>query len=84
MGPDRHVVLAFITSAIPTVPEDTDIVIQSSHPDFAAMGLRGASAVRLHRLMTVSTAIIERELGELPADVSTDIGDAVKKLFGLS
>src|SRR2546425_1243053 len=69
IGSHRHVVLGFISSVIPSAPEATDIVIEASHPDFAGTGLRRPSAVRLHRLMTVTTSIILRELGELPPDL---------------
>jgi mRNA interferase MazF len=54
IGPHRHVVLAFITSRIPRDLLDTDLVLDSSHSDFAATGLRGDSVLRLHRLMTTS------------------------------
>ena len=40
VGPHRHVVLAFITSRIPTEPLETDVVLDSNQPDFPATGLR--------------------------------------------
>jgi len=84
VGHHRHVVLGFITSAVPTNLEVTDIVIESSHPEFAATGLRGSSAIRLHRIMTVSTSTILRELGSIPLDVSSKVDAALRKLFTLS
>jgi mRNA interferase MazF len=83
VGHHRHVVLGFITSAIPPRPEDTDIVIEASHPEFAVTGLRGASTIRLHRMMTVTTATIIRELGDVPTDVASKVDDAIRKLFEL-
>jgi len=64
IDPYGHVVLAFITSNISN-PAVTDLVIQASDPDFGKTGLKVASTVRLHRLMTVSTSIFVRRLGEL-------------------
>ena len=80
IGVHRHVILAFITSVIPTDLMATDIVLDTSNPDFAATGLKVSSAIRLHRLMTVSTALIKRELGILSSDTQDQI---TKKLCNL-
>ncbi len=56
VGSHRHVVLAFITSRTPNDLLETDVVLDSNHPDFKATGLRVSSTLRLHRLMTVTTA----------------------------
>ena len=59
----KHVVLAFITSRVPNKPLSTDIVFTESDKDFSATGLRVSSALQLHRMMTVATSVIVRELG---------------------
>jgi mRNA interferase MazF len=84
MGPHRHVILAFITSRIPADLMETDIVLDTSQPDFVTMGLRVSSTLRLHRLMTASTSLILRELGELSPDIQAQAADKLRKLFGLS
>lgn len=63
--PHAHIVLAFITSQISSIPSTTDFVINKTDPDFATTGLKISSTIRLHRLMTVAKSIILRELGEL-------------------
>ena len=63
IGPYHHVVLAFITSQIPQNLLETDLVLDASQPDFALAGLKVSSTLRLHRLMTVTTSLILRELG---------------------
>ena len=83
VGPHRHVILAFITSRIPADLMETDIVLDASQPDFATTGLRVSSTLRLHRLMTASTSLILRELGELSPDVQAQVADKLRKLFGL-
>jgi mRNA interferase MazF len=55
LGPHRHVIFAFITSQTPTDMLPTDVALQPGHPAFASTGLRVASTLRLHRLMTAST-----------------------------
>jgi mRNA interferase MazF len=64
IGPHRHVVLAFITSRIPDALLDTEVVLDASHADFASTGLRVSSTLQLHRLMTATTSLIRREMGE--------------------
>lgn len=81
LGVHRHVILAFITSVIPTDLMATDIVLDTRDPDFAATGLRVSCAIRLHRLMTVSTALIKRELGVLSSDKQDKIAEKLCKLL---
>ena len=84
IGPHRHVVLAFITSRIPSDLTETDIIIDSNDPDFKSTGLKVTSVIRLHRLMTVSTSLILRELGELPPSKQEEVDDKLRRLFGLA
>jgi len=83
IGPHRHVVLAFITSRVPAQPLATDFVIASEDADFSATGLRVSSMLQLHRLMTVTTALIRRELGRLPPRMQMRVDERLRELFGL-
>ncbi len=81
VGVHGQVILAFITSVIPSDLMATDIVLKTSDSDFAATGLRASSAIRLHRLMTVSTSLIKRELGVLSSDRQAQIAEKLCKLL---
>jgi len=83
IGPHCHVVLAFITSRTPTDPAETDVLLHSDQPGFATTGLRAPSTLRLHRLMTLSTSLIRRELGELTPALHAEVASKLRKLFGL-
>ena len=83
IGPHRHVILAFITSRIPADVLDTDVVLEASHADFASTGLHVSSTLRLHRLMTATTALIRRDLGTLSPGTQIEIAHRLRKLFGL-
>ncbi|HEY4232432.1 MAG TPA: type II toxin-antitoxin system PemK/MazF family toxin [Lacipirellulaceae bacterium] len=83
IGPHRHVVLAFVTSQVPASRLATDIVFESSDPDFAATGLRMSSKLQLHRLMTVTTTLIRRELGELSPRFQAELEKGLRKVFEL-
>ncbi len=81
IGSHRHVVLAFITSQIPEDVLETDVVLDSSRDDFSTTGLRVSSTIRLHRLMTVTTSVIQRELGKLSAQMRCEVNKKLQKLF---
>ena len=83
IGPYRHVVLAFITSRIPDEPLETDLVIAADAEDFAETGLRVSSTLRLHRMITVTSSIIQRELGRLSAQQQESVENKLRLLFGL-
>ena len=83
IGPHQHVVLAFISSQIPQDVLETDIVIHSYRADFGKTGLHVSSTVRLHRLITITTSIIQRELGTLPPAIQAEVNRKLRKLFQL-
>jgi mRNA interferase MazF len=83
VGLHRHVILAFITSQIPAEPLPTDLVLDAGDPDFGTTGLRVSSTLQLHRLMTLTTALIQRELGELSPRLQREAQERLRSLFGL-
>lgn len=84
IGPHRHVVLAFITSRVVDACLDSDLIIDASHEDFSATGLRVSSTLQLHRLMTATTSLFQRELGSLSNRLTKDLDERLKRLFNLS
>ena len=76
-------VLGFITSQAPSDPTPSDVALRSADPDFADTGLRTDSTLRLHRLLTVTTGVIRRELGHVPLRVHREINKKLRELFGL-
>jgi len=84
IGPHHHVVLAFITSRIPDDLLESDLVLDSRSSEFKTTGLRVSSTLRLHRLMTVSTSFILRELGELSSSMQIEVAGKLHKLLELN
>ncbi len=83
LSPYGHVVLAFVTSRISVDSGPSDFIIETTDTHFAATGLKVASTIRLHRLMTVRTSIISRELGKLSEKHVAEINIRLKKLFDI-
>ena len=81
MGPHRHVVLAFVSSQVAASLLPTDIPLDTDTPGFSSTGLRVASTLSLHRLMTVTTTVIRRELGALPPEIRADVVARLHRLF---
>jgi len=83
IGPNRHVVVAFITSREMSDLLLTDIALPVNHPRFQTTGLRVNSVLRLHRLITLSTKIIQRELGRLSPNLEREPAEKLSMLFSL-
>jgi mRNA interferase MazF len=66
------------TSSSPSSPA---AIFPANHPDFRATGLRVHSVLRLHRLITLSTSIIQRELGRLSPALEREASDKLSLLF---
>jgi mRNA interferase MazF len=83
IGQHQHVVLAIVSSRITTDSNETDVVVDLMNPDFKMTGLKVTSVVKLHRLMTVTTSFIQRELGGLSPRMKDELAAKLKKLFEL-
>lgn len=81
MGTLRHVIMAYITSRVPSDLRPSDVVVADSHPDFGETGLDTTSTVCLHRLLTVRASVIVHHLGALPAAFHAEVEAKVKQLF---
>ncbi|MBS4029200.1 MAG: type II toxin-antitoxin system PemK/MazF family toxin [Ignavibacteriales bacterium] len=83
IGEHEHIVVAFISSQIPKQTLETDILFDSSNQDFKNSGLKVSSSIRLHRLMTITLSLVQRELGELSQPKLFEVNAHLKKLFQL-
>lgn len=82
IGPHRHVVLAFITSTVRS-GDATELLLDAGDSDFSMTGLRTTSTLQLHRLMTATTSLIRRELGQLSAKMQNEVKERLQLLFDL-
>ena len=80
---NRHVIVAFITSREISDLLPTDIALPVNHAGFKATGLRVNSVLRLHRMVTLSTSIIQRELGRLSPPLEQEAAEKLSLLFSL-
>ncbi|MEI6728950.1 MAG: type II toxin-antitoxin system PemK/MazF family toxin [bacterium] len=81
IGKFDEVIIAYITSKIPYEKLDSDLIIDKKDPEFENTGLNHKSAVRLHKLMTISKAEIIGVIGVLPGDLQVQALSKVTSLF---
>ena len=85
VGQHRHVIMAFISSRTPADPLETDMILNSRQADFAMTRVTSDIYTSvLHRLMTVTTALVRRELGELSPRMQDEVANRLRRLFGLA
>jgi mRNA interferase MazF len=63
---------------------ETDVFLDINDENFNVTGLRLSSIIRLHRLMTVTTSLICRELGELSPEMKKQVDERLWNLFDLN
>ncbi len=83
IGAYDHVVISFITSQITRADEASDLKIMATDPDFEMTGLKLDSAIRFHRLVTIPTRLIQRQLGVLPESYQSILEQKLRTLFSL-
>ena len=84
IGSFNHIVIAFISSQFPASPFPTDLVLDPVHPSFPSTGLRVKSFLRpLHRLTTVTTSLIRRDIGMLDQPLIVQVKQRLRRLLEL-
>ncbi|MEL6490108.1 MAG: type II toxin-antitoxin system PemK/MazF family toxin [Cyanobacteria bacterium J06621_3] len=81
IGNYRHVIFALITSRVEKFSLETDLRLDSSHPDFANSGLLKSSIIRLDHLITLRQSMIRRELGGLKTDTQSAIANRLHRML---
>jgi mRNA interferase MazF len=78
------IVVAGITSRIRAPLPPTHYVIDNSHADWQASGLRLTSAIRCDRIFTVEHVSIHRVLGRLTPPTLLDLDRRLKLALGIA
>jgi mRNA interferase MazF len=79
----QDVIVAFISSVIPSTLKSTEYLIEVSHPDFSLTGLRKDSVVKLDKLATLDIAIFTGELGAVSDVMFDKIKDCLRNALDL-
>ena len=71
------VILAFISSQIPSSPSATSLLLENSDPEFSQTGLKADSVIRLDKIATIERHLITRRLGKLPESRGQEMQQAL-------
>src|SRR5213594_1454782 len=69
IGSVPEVLVAYISSVIPSQLLPSDVLLDPAKPEFASTHLKSVSALRLHKLATIHSSSLVRYLGAI--EVST-------------
>jgi mRNA interferase MazF len=80
---EPDVIVAFISSRIPSSLQESDLLITTEHPAFRSTGLKIPSVIRFDKIATLSKTLIEGEIGEIRPDLADECNDIMRRLFRL-
>jgi mRNA interferase MazF len=83
VGNVPEVLVAYISSVVPPVLLDTDILIDPNLSEVTPTNLRIISILRLHRIAATYARNVVRYLGRLPSSMSAEVDDQLRTLLSL-
>lgn len=83
IGSVPEVLVAYISSVIPTQPLASDLIMDPSTPEFEGTHLKVVSALRLHKLATIHSSSVIRHLGAIDGKQFGVVGDRLRALLGM-
>lgn len=83
VGSIPEVLVAYISSVIPTQLLPSDVILDPSKEEFRSTHLKTTSALRLHKLATIHCASLVRHLGAVEPSMQITIAIKLKSLLKL-
>jgi mRNA interferase MazF len=83
MGPSSEVLVAYISSVVPTHLLDSDIVLDPNAPAHRQTALKTVSVLRLHKLATIHATSIRRYLGRISEATQEEVNAKLSALLHL-
>jgi mRNA interferase MazF len=81
IGKYDHVIIAMISSKIPDVLIDSDLVIKMETDNSSGTGLTVDSVIRLHKIVTIPKSLIKRKLGIINWRIESELSIKIRQLF---
>jgi mRNA interferase MazF len=83
LGSVPEVLVAYISSVVPTQLAPSDLILDPSKPEFRSTNLKTMSALRLHKLATIHSSSLARYLGAIDSATLAAVAGKLKQLLGL-
>jgi len=81
IGSIPEVLVAYISSVLPTQMLPSDVLLDPSKPEFKNTHLKTPSALRLHKLATIHSSSVVRYLGKIDPTVKTTVITKMRDLL---
>jgi mRNA interferase MazF len=78
---DQDVVVAFISSRVPSHLVDSDLLISADHPSFSETGFKRSSVIKFDKVATVSKDLIEGEIGIIDDRLADECNAIMSRIF---
>jgi mRNA interferase MazF len=78
---EEDVVVAFISSKVPSELSEVDVLVTKKDTDFKKSGLKVDSLIKLDKIATVLKDLIVGELGELGEESRREVNRKLKKML---
>lgn len=79
----NDLVVAFVSSKIPAVLSEGDILTAEVHKEFRKTWLKVSSVIKLDKIATILKDLVAGELGEVGPSLREEINEKLRKLYKL-
>ncbi len=83
VGVGTEVIVAYLSSIIPSPLLASDILIDPSLPQHQSTRLKTVSVLRLHKLATIHITSIQRYLGKISTATQQEVDDKLRVVLNL-
>lgn len=83
LGRVPEVLVAYISSVIPSALLLTDIILDPSGAEYRSTNLKTTSVLRLHKLATIHRSSLVRRLGQLPQLATGEVEQRLRVLLAI-
>jgi mRNA interferase MazF len=80
----NNTIVAQVTTNVRRAGQDTQILVDANHPDWAASGLRHPSVINCSNVYTIEQRDVARIIGSLSASTVKQIDACLKFALGLA
>jgi mRNA interferase MazF len=77
----EDVVVAFISSKVPSEVSEADVLVTKKDPGFKKSGLKVDSLIKLDKIATVLKDLVVGELGELGEESRREVNQKLRKML---
>lgn len=78
---NRDIIVAFISSKIPSELFDVDVLLMKNKSGFRNTGLKLDSVIKLDKIATVLKDLIVGEIGKINEDIKKEVNQKLRKIL---